>query len=566
MNRISTSWFLILVLSLGLTPVAAQQEQPPDEIPGFFETVDIEVINIDVYVTDRKGNPVTGLTIDDFEIYENRRQQKLTNFYEVRERHVVTSERPVLEAQAEPAAVPEAEAPTPAHLQRRVVFFIDNVSLAPFSRNRVFKAMKEFVVEVMEPGDQAMVVTWNRSLQIRLPFTTNTDQVLEVLETISGESTTGVQRQSSKRQVQSQIRSATGYAEAIAIARQEALALEHDVKITADAVRSLIAMIGGTEGKKALVITSEGFELQPGLDLFYFIEDIGRDRWGPTTGILLEGFRTLSTSVIQSLAHEANAHGVTLYTVHAGGLAGGSAPGSAEEQEPLSMQVHNIAISNSTDALRLMADITGGIATVGTNNFRAAFERIERDFNSYYSLGYRSGTQRVDRRRNIEVRAKNKSYQVRSRRSFVEKSIDTEMSDRVLANLFHQSSTNDLGIFLTTKMPTPEDRGTFRVPVEVHIPIDQLTFLPGEDGFHRGGFSLWLVVADTRNDTSDVQKQEHSITLTDDQLAQLKGRTYIYTVPLILRSGRNTISVGLVDQFSRQRGFARQDVLAKDLR
>src|SRR5229473_8630027 len=67
-------------------PLFGQQPQPkpqPVDIPPYVEKLDVRVINVDVIVTDRKGNRVTGLTKDDFEIYQNGIPKAISNFYEI---------------------------------------------------------------------------------------------------------------------------------------------------------------------------------------------------------------------------------------------------------------------------------------------------------------------------------------------------------------------------------------------------------------------------------------------------------------------------------------------------
>jgi len=56
-----------------LTPQASAQDEPPpgSEAEPFIESVRTAVVNVDVYVTDRDGNPVTGLGPEDFELYED---------------------------------------------------------------------------------------------------------------------------------------------------------------------------------------------------------------------------------------------------------------------------------------------------------------------------------------------------------------------------------------------------------------------------------------------------------------------------------------------------------------
>jgi len=122
-------------------PKAQATSQKPAEMAPYVEKIDVRVISIDVIVTDKKGNRVTGLTKDDFLIYENGIPKSISNFYEV-----LGEKKPaVLAASTVPAPKPMAIADIPDNQRRRLILYIDNLSLAPFNRNRVFKDMKKFV-------------------------------------------------------------------------------------------------------------------------------------------------------------------------------------------------------------------------------------------------------------------------------------------------------------------------------------------------------------------------------------------------------------------------------------
>ena len=77
-HRLSACLWLGVWLWLGAWPWAAAQEAPSTD---FYETVEVNVVNVEVYVTDKKGNPVTGLTRDDFEILEDGEPIEISNFY-----------------------------------------------------------------------------------------------------------------------------------------------------------------------------------------------------------------------------------------------------------------------------------------------------------------------------------------------------------------------------------------------------------------------------------------------------------------------------------------------------
>ena len=566
------------VLSLLPVIASAQQKKPTGEPQTrLVDVVDVRVINLDVVVTDRKGNPIHGLKKSDFEIWENNVPKPVSNFYEVVGDKALSTEEDEAAAAATPAAtpaVPPVSKPVDVDqeaMRRRIIFYIDNLSLAPFNRNRVFSQMKDFVRTVMRPGDEAMIATFNRSMKVRVPFTRDPVQLIQTLDVIAGESAMGPQNRNERKDVEDQIRQTDSYDNAIATARTYAQSVEHDLRQSVESINALMSTLAGVEGKKVLVLTSEGFPMQPGREAFFFIEDMSREKpsWGHGGGsTLLEGMTFDASSLIQSVAKTANANGITLYTIHAAGLQGGS-EASAENARPTSMLVSQAIQSNSTESMQLMAEMTGGLASVQTNNFKNAFANISRDLDSYYSLGYRAAnTERVDRQRAIDVRLKNnpkRQYIVRARQSFVEKSTYAEMSDRVIANLLYSTKNNDLHVLMRMSRPRPTE-DLFRVPVEVQIPMESLTLLPQGDEVYVGAFDIYVVVANKDGDMSDVARKSHQITVPSGDMPKTKGKFYTYTLELLMEPGLNRVSIGVVDTISNVSGFTRDQIIAQDLR
>ena len=73
---------LLALGCLALTASARQQEEIEDDYTH-FETVDVNVVNVEVVVTDKKGNPIHGLSQGDFELIEDGRPVEIANFYSV---------------------------------------------------------------------------------------------------------------------------------------------------------------------------------------------------------------------------------------------------------------------------------------------------------------------------------------------------------------------------------------------------------------------------------------------------------------------------------------------------
>ena len=552
---------ILALLTLAATSLVAQPQQQTNQLPKLTESIDVKVINVDVVVTDKKGNPITGLTKDDFELYENGQPKLISNFYEVEGKKATNvsiapagTEKP---AEVKPEEISE-------NLRRRIIFYIDNLSLMPFNRNRVFKEMKEFAKNVMRPGDEAMIATFNRSMKIRTNFTRDPAQIQQTLDAIAGESALGVANKSERRDFENRIQDADNYDDAVATARQYAESVNHDLRQSVESLNGLMTTLAGVEGKKILVLTTEGFQIQPGREMFYLVDEIARDKGWQVGGTMLEGMSYNANNEIEGIAKTANANGITMYTIHAGGLGAGNENSLADRDKPIPYAVTAAALSNSTESLQLLAQETGGLASINTNNFAGAFKNIQRDLDAYYSLGYRAGTERVDRQRSIDVRVKNKNYVVRARQSFVEKSTFAEMTDRVVANLLYKTKANDLNIHVKINTPVPSD-DLFKVPVEIQIPMESLTLLPqGEQ--YMGGFTIYVAVANKDNDMSDVAQKQQQIRVPAPDMAKIKGKYYTYVLDLLMERGVNRVSIGVVDDVSNVTGFDRQQVIAQDLR
>jgi VWFA-related protein len=555
---------IVLLVVLALTvPVLAQTPAEP-ELPKLTENVEVRVIDFDVVVTDRRGNFVPGLTRDDFEILENGNPKPISNFYEINDgtpKRVLAGEiggRIETPAPAAPAVVDE-------EMKRRIIIYIDNLSLAPFNRNRVFTDLKSFLKTAMRPGDEAMVATYNRSMKVRVPFTRDSQQVASILDAIAGETGLGIANRSERKSFEERIREASSYNDALGTARTFASSVEHDLRQSVSSLNALMSTLAGVEGKKILVLASEGFPMQPGREVFQFLDEIAREKqWSNMGSSMLEGMHFDGTNQIQSVAKTANANDITMYTIHAAGLSANSEM-SAENARPTSALVSHAAISNTTESMQLMAQMTGGLASVNTNNFADAFKRIQSDLESYYSIGYRAGTERVDRQRYLQVRMKSrKDLRVRSRQTFVEKSVHAEMSDRVVANLLYRVKDNDLAILARAGRPVPVEDGLFQVAIDLQIPMQSLTLLPQGDTEHVGGFDVYVVVGNKDNDLSDVAQKSHQVRVPNVHMATLAGKYYTYTLELLIERGLNRISLGVVDQISNTSGFTREQIIAQN--
>jgi hypothetical protein len=87
-------------------------------------------------------------------------------------------------------------------------------------------------------------------------------------------------------------------------------------------------------------------------------------------------------------------------------------------------------VNSREDALRTLADNTGGSSVLGNNDLRASLRKVSAELRSFYLLGYYSTNKVFDGKpRRISVKAKD--YEVRARRGYI---APTEAERTALAN------------------------------------------------------------------------------------------------------------------------------------
>jgi VWFA-related protein len=104
---------------------------------------------------------------------------------------------------------------------------------------------------------------------------------------------------------------------------------------------------------------------------------------------------------LAELTREANRANTAIYTIDPRGLVGGP----DIDQRELDLVDWQDHVRETQSSLRVIADLTGGIAAVNTNNLAGAIKRIDNDTSSNYVVGYYSSNpDPMRKRRTIEIR------------------------------------------------------------------------------------------------------------------------------------------------------------------
>jgi VWFA-related protein len=535
---------IALVLSIAALGAHAQQR--------LGETIEVSIVSIDVHVTDRKGNRVTGLGPDDFEIREDGRPQPITNFSEYVPAESAASVEPAPEGAAARREVVPAE-------PRTIVLFMEPVRLPNFRATQFFDSIRELLGKTVRPGDRVAVATWANSMSIRLPLTDDMGKITSTLAAVEREylraqpvTATLIRetQEAADRNIQlfgeaigrSPASSRPGVPLNTLMAAKQQLS---EIRQKARAVESLMLSISGFEGRKIVIMATERFGRYAGAEFF-------------SSGMVpMEDQQMLSTVTYrESMIRTANANGITIYPLEPEGMQtttkDASSGGTGQGDPGFDSQV----LMNETSALQEVATDTGGLLAWSSVDIAAMLPRVADDLESYYSLGYRARTARKDLTRAIVVKAKNPDYVVRARRQFVEKSDTTRMQDRVVANLSLPVEGSVIPFDAVVGAFTRTGKKQWTAPLTIRIPIAKLMTLRDGKG-EAGTFSVFVVTGADFGTISDVEHRTQPFTIPTADLQRARASYFKYAFTLKLDSVADRVSVGVMDETSKEFGLRR---------
>ena len=327
------------------------QEAPPTFRGG------VEAVVVDVVVTDKDGNLVRGLTVDDFEVFENGRRQPITAFTTVeipleRSEHVWPD--------AEPDVLTNTRPPG------RVYMFILDGSVGPAMALRTRHLLRQFFADNFGDSDLAAIVGGRGLATDGQDFTNNRRLLLAAVDKFAGDAVSV----DPPNRLLGEVERLRGHA-----------ASRSDLRDLQERMEFLARMPG--QRKAVVWITS-----LIGFDAYDIMDYQG-------------GVPGLNAEYAHSAMSAATRGNIRIYPISPDGCCGG-------------------ALDTAMD-FRAVAALTGGFAHINSNNFTDAFERIVQETSTYYIVGFDSSQKpKSGRYTTFDVKVKRPDLQVKARPGVVE--------------------------------------------------------------------------------------------------------------------------------------------------
>jgi VWFA-related protein len=429
---------LIFLLVAGPTALTAQQTSA--DVPSITIRATTRLVVVDVVVTDKGGQPVTGLKAEDFTLEENGKKQKVSVFTP-----------PEFANKTAPAPVPPGvlsnhpEKVSPAGPP--TVLMIDALN-SPFKEQAYARTeMLKYAAEQNQSGQSIAVVALTDRLHVLQQFTGDPQVLLTAIKNFRPREQI---LQPTPPPPESSVPMDMGGAGQAALSILEAQAqvasfanlqigydIERRTLITIEALRSLTRMLGGLRGRKNVVwLTADlPFDLIPedrsvsDAELATLLPVNGSQ--APSVrgaGAIASEERQLHGQEIKEAESRLASANIAVYPVDMRGLFGGgmvAAYSAGHNDDVNGAGLANAALGqsrsliNSQGTMREVAAETGGKTYMNQNEIKLGVSLAAADGRASYAIGYYPENKKWDGKyRSIKVKVAHSDTEVRYRRGY----------------------------------------------------------------------------------------------------------------------------------------------------
>jgi len=552
------------------SPSPTQPNTPRDEDQDVVR-ITTNLVQVDVVVT-KDGKQVTDLKPEDFEIFEDGKPQRITNFSYISNVPAGASNmvpRPLPSDKNRPPAV--AAAVRPHDVRRTVALVVDDLGMSFESMSQARRQVRKFVDEQLQPNDLVAIIRTGGEVGALQQFTTDKRLLHSALEHLKWNHC-----------------SRTGLYVFAPAGRSLGPDLDagpcggHVINATLSILRFVLKGMRDLPGRKSVVVFSDNLPIQqqePGPLMLGARRDEETDSGSGTDNSFDSSISYLAQ--LQKVAELAIRASVVIYAVDTRGLqyTGITAADnfSATNSRALTNQINATMMNRSRilwegqQGADLIARQTGGFLTRNSNDF--GLRRVMDDQRGYYLIGYRPGDETFNRRfHHIKARVKGRGLTLRTREGFYGVTEDEAHPPELVARnqmdraLISPFGANDITVRLTSFFANDAASGSL-LRSFLYIKANDLTFVDQPDGWHNVTFDLSIILFGDNGKV--VVRQDQTGTL------HLKGQAYdramreglVYGLDLpVKQSGTFQFRVAVRDPATSRIGAAGQFIEVPNLR
>lgn len=570
-------------------------EHGPTETDSEFTfRVPVDVVVVKAVVSDKRGHPVTGLTADDFEVYEDGELQSIQTFAQ-------ESYQPISVA----AGVERGEEPEPrfvdvedsgAGQERYFSLFIDDLTSPSLgSYMRIRDAMRRFLKRSLQASDQVAILSASGRFQI--PYTQDRTRLLQEISQLPKKLNISMSFRSGCPQMSDlqaeRIFNSTG-ARALEVAVSEAIRCQPGLMASETLPQETdprIFAAGGLEGSEGSgVATSQRFaegwarrlaaqqhresqfrNRRLMRSLRHHVRSLKRFKGRKSVILLSDGFLSQGSRYeMHEIIDSALRAGVILNTLDTRGLYTTGYTATQGDQIALGgdlmiakTQMRTEDMQLQAEALAELARETGGIYFHNSNDLFGGLQEISDNQSLYYVLTYASPSQASDGRyHRIKVNVRRPGLKVSHRKGYFSRkdriSSERQKKKDIVGALQALGNLSEIPVQVSYNTSRLADN---RYQLDVLTRLDFRGFPFLEENRRRTNLMhLVVVVFDAKDKYVGGQEKAVDFRLTDPSYLALLKHGLKSRVGVQVGAGRYTIKVVVRESVDTLLGSFRETI------
>ncbi len=548
-------------------PQGAHAEGPPARLSTFGERVDVEVVNIDVVVTDRDGTRVTDLGRDDFELRIDGRPVAIDYFAGPRLGGVVETH-----AEEESAGGPDS---SPPEAGGTLLVFADFSALDPLSKQLFVGQVRDFLVNRSENGDPIVIAVYDDGF--RVLETGGAGGVARALDQLAKLRTRGTRLLAEKSHLELQIRRlGQGGGDPSQLASEIKWFADQEV----DRQRRMLAELerwlrsfAALDGRKSLLFASPGVSAAPAA----YFNELATFQARATDPTLMRALMLDETQLgvyddferLLGVAQEAR---IAVYPLTPRELPQASTSAEFPGLGPNSTRPppRDRTYAEEVASLTRLGEGTGGRRLAIDEVLARALDVVSDDAEASYSLGFTAGPAWGTKQHEIEVSPRRKgltarhreSFRLRSRGERLEEALGTAAATGVADPRFPLTVACDV---LSARSRSKKGR---TLPVAVRIPLAAI--LPSAEEAETQGagearavealIEVRLAVRDAEGRVHLGESMEVPISVPPNEIDAARSGIWVHRSEIDVQPGKVRVAALVVDALSGDYATATADV------
>jgi len=523
------------LLILILRTTSAQSPTPQMPPPTSTIRVSTRLVTVDVVAQDKKGQPVQGLTKDDFELWEDGEQQRISVFSvegsPTPPGPVEGSPAPTVPGAAPPATLPpqtvsNRPASPPDAPATATVILLDGLNTNSYNLAMADNQVAQFFRR-LGPQDRVALYSMGAYLRVLQDFTNDPALLLNALKEMNPPK--GVAQLAppalSVPAGEFVFQGVTGPGTLLSTQPgwdpSQGIAALQRPRMTMSMFSAIGEHLAKIPGRKTLIWMSYGFPL---------IVDVCPAPRAPCNKVDL-------TPDVRSISRRLSNYHVALYPIDARGLVVGEY-GGGSQPIALSLSGPVKAMLNAHDASVLLADLTGGRAVNNDNDFALAIRSAIDDAHLTYLLGYYPAADKWDSQfHTFKVRVNRPGVKLLYRTGYIAIDPQNQPPDERQRRLDSalQSPLDSTAIGFRAQLQKSGASGTPQLTLSLIVDITDLQMK--QDNHHwTGGVEIVIAQRGPEGNVASENTRKHSVTLNlkEDSYTQLQKKGLLVSFPVTL--------------------------------